>query len=585
MTALQQRDVDGFYGGLRQVGTLILGAIPLFGLHRIAMDVLKVQWRTALTTRLAAKYLADSGQSHSMFYRLHLAGDIDNPDQRILQDAHDFVGTALELVTNMFGTVFKVVGFSSVLYAMSPSICGGLGAYVIFGTVVSARGFGPRIMRYQQDCRKQEATLRYCLIRVRENAESIAFFRGGGAEWARFKDLFDELLGTIYRGIYLLTGFGVFKQAFNFATFAVAPLAVGPAYLRGEVEFGAISQASLAFSVILSGLTVVMSHTESLSALSAQVSRLDALEQALQREASGDGASGAWGAQGPPASAAPAGAAQRPKGGRIDLVEEDVSETPDASGMDTQDVMRHDRRIVLEFTALTLLTPPPRGPPGGTSQQHQHALIENLSLRLASGESLLIVGLSGIGKSSLLRAVAGLWSSGSGSIARCSARSTSFMPQNPYMFLGTLQEQLLYPHVKEHMTTDGALEDALRQVNLGYLLERYRLHDTEDWSTVLSLGERQRINFARVLLQPGLRLALIDEGTSACDPANEGRLYELLQQRVPSYVSVGHRPCLERYHSHVLNLHWPDSGGGVASAYFSTMAEHQARIDRGSESI
>eukprot|EP00434_Breviolum_minutum_P003032 symbB.v1.2.002665.t2/scaffold138.1/size301272/6 len=178
-------------------------------------------------------------------------------------------------------------------------------------------------------------------------------------------------------------------------------------------------------------------------------------------------------------------------------------------------------------------------------------LFEKLSFDVLENQSLLVVGESGIGKSSLLRAAAGLWKDGIGRIELCERASVFFMPQKPYMFLGSLKEQLLYPHVEHHIP-DVAIEDVLQQVRLDDLLLQHGLSEVKDWASLLSLGQQQRINFARVLLRPSISFALMDECTSACDPANELHLYQLLQQRLRGFVSVGHRPSLQDFHSHVL---------------------------------
>merc|ERR1719454_372063 len=132
------------------------------------------------------------------------------------------------------------------------------------------------------------------------------------------------------------------------------------------------------------------------------------------------------------------------------------------------------------------------------------------------------------------------------------------------MYLGTLQEQLLYPHVERTDVSPAALRGALQNVNLGYLVDRYSLNQTQEWTNILSLGEQQRINFARLMMRPSLSLALLDEGTSACDPANEAYLYEMLARRKHSYVSVGHRPALRQFHAHALWLSKPEAGEAAA---------------------
>ncbi|CAE8619571.1 unnamed protein product [Polarella glacialis] len=532
MTALQQKDVDGFYHGLWMVGVVIMVISPIIALHEYTGGVLRMWWRSSLTKRLAKSYLSNSGagQSHSLFYRLAISGEIDNPDQRICQDIADFVDVAFRLVQDTLRTFLSIMGFAGVLYSISPMICVYVVVYALFGTLVSALGFGPWIAHFQHKRVRQEADLRYGLIRVRENAESVAFFRGGEAEWSNFSDHFTSLLDTIYKGILVSSGYSVFNRTFHWATFAVSPLLVGPAYLRGEVPFGAISQTSMAFGSIFGGLTLIMDRIESLSNVAVRIRRLQALELALQRGEDN------------------VKAAQLPGfAGKSCIASQELSASDPA---------------VLRLREVTLLTPP-------RNEVIQQTLSRQLSLELCGGQSLLIVGESGIGKSSLLRAIAGLWSDGSGHIDLCSRDSVFFMPQKPYMFLGSLRDQLLYPHVRDSITTDAQIVDALRQVNLGSLLDHHNLSDTKDWASLLSLGQQQRINFARVLLRPQVQLALIDEGTSACDPANEAQLYRLLQQRLRSYVSVGHRPALQQFHSHVLWMSQagqPGQAGPVAEA-------------------
>ena len=235
---------------------------------------------------------------------------------------------------------------------------------------------------------------------------------------------------------------------------------------------------------------------------------------------------------------------------------------------------------MLRFRDVTLKTPPRQG-------IQQQTICQDLSFELLSHQTLLIVGESGIGKSSLLRAAAGLWTDGRGTLELRDRRQVFFMPQKPYMFLGTLREQLLYPHIDENFIKDEKLEKALEQVNLGHLLDQHSLCESKEWASLLSLGQQQRINFARVLIRPEIKMALIDEGTSACDPANEARLYELLGQRLDSYVSVGHRPALQQFHSHALWLHKASPNKATSASMpvasetkeieFMPMAEFQQR--------
>ena len=388
----------------------------------------------------------------------------------------------------------------------------------------------------------------YDLIRVRENAESVAFFEGGEAEWSKFNTLFSGLLQTVYKSILVTSGFGMFNRSFHWATFAVAPLLVGPAYLRGEVQFGVISQASMAFNIILGAMTLIMDKLESLTDVAVRVRRLEDLELSLRKCQN----------------------------------ETQMARMPGLAGVKciaSAEPSPNDPAM-LRFSEVTLRTPPRQG-------ILQQTLCHNLSFELVGSQSLLIVGESGIGKSSLLRAAAGLWTDGQGTLQLCKREQVFFMPQKPYMFLGSLRDQLLYPHVDESFIQDAELEKALKQVNLGHLLEQHSLSESKEWTSLLSLGQQQRINFARVLLRPDMKMALIDEGTSACDPANEALLYELLGQRLCSYVSIGHRPALQQFHSHVLWLHKPPPGCAASACApsatepteieFMPMAEFQQR--------
>jgi len=539
MTALEQKNSTRFYEGLWKVGGVILCVVPSIGLHCYLQESLATEWRAAMTRSLAGCYLAGRGASgQGLFYKLHMDGSLDNPDQRICQDTADLVTNGLRLSVDVCSSVLRLLGFVAVLYRISPGICAGIFLYAAVSTFGAVVGFGPRMFKYQTLITQQEATLR-----VRENAESIAFYRGGLMEWHKFEALFATLVNTVYQRIRQICGFLMFTSAIRFATFAVPVLLVGPKYMRGEAEFGQISQVSFAFHMIFDALMLITSKVPDFSRLAVQMSRLHALHQVLLHQE--------------PARSSVTAPHNVAVGWQNDFVTTSIvlREVP----------LARDEDLILDVRGVTLLTPSRQG-------AQQQTLLKDITFQLKGGTSLLIVGESGIGKSSLLRAIAGLWSDGQGSITRCGAGAAFFMPQRPYMCLGTLREQLMYPHSNSLVSAQD-IRTALQDVRLEYLFDRHGLFTEHDWSTILSLGEQQRINFARVLLQPELKLALLDEGTSACDPENEMHLYDALKRKLKSFVSVGHRPGLRRFHTHVLLLERDKrtSDGQTAPAKYSLM--------------
>ncbi len=275
----------------------------------------------------------------------------------------------------------------------------------------------------------------------------------------------------------------------------VLPTAIlAPKVLSGELEIGSAVQATGAFSAVLGAVSLVVEHFEGLSRFSAGIARLSSFSDVLDR--------------------------------------------PRDTGAEESIVAVRDSRLAIE--RMTLRTP-----------NHERILIRDLTVAVDPGKSLLIAGESGSGKSSLLRAIAGLWHSGSGRIFR--PDEMLFVPQQPYMILGTLRSQLLYPDA-DRQIPDDALLLMLHKVNLPDLAERSGGLDAEmDWEKVLSVGEQQRLAIARILVTKP-RYAMLDEATSALDAANEEHLYSLLAETETTLVSVGHRASILKYHAQVLEL-------------------------------
>jgi putative ATP-binding cassette transporter len=491
-SALAARKGPRFWHSIRTFFALLVVAVPIYAYYYYVRDRLALNWRRWLTHRYLDRYFKNRN-----YYQLLNQPEIDNPDQRISEDISSFTTQSLGFLLLFTSGIFQLLAFSRVLWSISTYLVLFVILYASAGTFIAFGVFGEKMVTLYFNQRKREANFRFSLVRIRENAEAIALYRGEGKEQARIQRLFGEAFENFKNLINWTLRLNFFQYSNSLLTLALPSVILAPRVLSGELEVGRIVQAAGAFAAILTALNTLVDSLDSLSRFAASVRRLDSLSHSFV-------------------------SAQKAINGREKIV------TTEGEGLSIEDV--------------TLQTP-----------GYERTLVKGLSLSVPPGQGLMVVGASGLGKSSLFRMVAGLWDSGTGKLERPPTGDIMFLPQHAYMIVGDLRHQLCYPTVTRDIS-DDELRDVLNRVNLPNLVEAAGGFDAPfDFEKTLSAGERQRLAVARVLLQQP-RYALLDEATSALDRDNESALYRQLAATATTLVSVSHHPALVQYHAQVLEL-------------------------------
>ena len=458
----------------------------------------------------SAGYLAGWMQ-HQVYYRLQVLGsDTDNPDQRISEDINQFVSLTLQLLLGFLKQLTTLGAFGVVLWNLSGAFTVPLGSheFVIYGYMfwfslvysvlgtVGAHLVGRRLIGLNFDQQRYEADFRFNMMRVRENSESVAFYRGEDAENVGFKERFARVISNYWQLMRQTKLLNFYVNGYAQLAIIVPLVLAAPRYFGGEMALGGLMQTVSAFGRVQDALSYFVESYDTIAQLAAVIRRLSTFTEHMEQ---------------------------------AQALEDGVAHEQSAAGGES----------ALALSGLDVALPDGR------------QLMQDCTVTLPAGSRVLVTGTSGAGKSTLLRTLAGIWPYGSGQVTIGQGSRALFLPQRPYLPLGSLRRALAYPRTVAG--TDEELAAALRDVGLERLVGD--LDRIDDWSRILSLGEQQRLAFARVLLVKP-QWVFLDEATSALDEPREQEMYELLKKRLPglSIVSVGHRSTLFAQHEEELHL-------------------------------
>jgi putative ATP-binding cassette transporter len=501
--ALQQYQVDAFWPLVGQFTALAMLNIVIAVYAIYLRQMVQINWRTWLTDHYLSKWMKEQ-----VYYRLQvLKSDTDNPDQRISEDINQFVSLTLQLLIGFLKQMTTLGAFGVVLWNLSGAFTVPIGSheFVIYGYMfwfslaysaigtVCAHLVGRKLIGLNFDQQRFEADFRFNMMRVRENSESVAFYRGEQPENVGFHERFARVIKNFWQLMRQTKILNFYVNGYAQLAIIVPLVLAAPQYFAGTMALGGLMQTVSAFGRVQDALSYFVESYDTIAQLAAVVRRLSTFTEHMQEVAG---------------------------------IENGVHRGEAAAAQ-------------LSLADLEVQLPDGR------------ALLQDCTLQLPQGSHALVTGSSGCGKSTLLRTLAGIWPYGKGELKLPAGSRVLFLPQRPYLPLGSLRRALYYP-----LSASGGeeqLKNVLRQVGLEKFIERLDMVD--DWSRILSLGEQQRLAFARVLLvRPDW--IFLDEATSALDEPREQEMYVLLKSSLPesSIVSVGHRSTLFAQHETELHL-------------------------------
>jgi putative ATP-binding cassette transporter len=520
--ALEARDWNAFIGTMWMFAALASASMGIAVYQVYLKQLLQLRWRRWLTARLVEGWLANGHH-----YQVNFIGaGVENPDQRIAENAHFATDMAVDFTLGILNAVLTLVSFLGILWTLSGVIHFAVGTttleipgfmvgaallYATIGTSITYFVGRPMIAANIRQ-NKAEADYRFALMRLRENSEGVALIRGEEDERRGLTGFFGQvyaatkyLMQTQRRLMWLTSAYGMVGMVYP-------TLVASPLYFAGTMTLGGLMQTGAAFGQVQTGLNWFVDNFPRLAEWRSHITRVLEFEQALHTKGEAMLETG--------------------EAAKITVIESPAgSEDEEFLTIDELQIAHADGSVVIGETTTIV----------------------------RKGEKILIVGESGSGKSTLFRAIAGLWPWGTGTIQVPPRSRIMFMPQRPYLPLGTLRAALAYPAEAQHFPKKE-LKIALKRCGLEHLVER--LDEVERWDRVLSGGELQRVAFARLLLhKPGW--VFMDEATAALDDEAQTSMMSLFDKELAgsTLISIAHRAGLDVFHDRTLNL--VKSAGGA----------------------
>lgn len=500
--SIQNKDEAVFWREIIFFSWLAVFYILNFVARAVVSPYLRLRWRRWLTSHYLAHWLDGRG-----YYRIELQHKVDNADQRISEDLRQLGEYTMTLLLGFLGAAATLISFIFILWQLSgPLSLGFIGLdvtipgymawvaviYAFVGTFL-ANLVGRRLIGLNFLRQRYEANFRFSLMRVRENAEGIALYNGEQREADVLNLRFADIFANGWRVLLTQAQLAFYQAGYGQLAIIFPYVVTAPRFFAGVITFGVMTQTASAFGQVQSALSFFIDNYTSLAELRAVMDRLKGLQAATDEK---------------PAT--------------------------------TLDVVSQPGRQDVAADALTLALP------------NGQALLKDARVELPKGSATLISGASGSGKSTLFRALAGIWPFGHGHVNIPAGARVLFLPQKPYIPIGTLRDAVKYPD-EESKATDAEIVAALEAAQLGHLTGR--LDEDAHWSNVLSGGEQQRLAAARALVfRPDW--LFMDEATASLDEPAEAAIYRALKEWLPhtTMVSIGHRPTLRQWHDRRLEL-------------------------------